>query len=262
MRETGELNVIESVSRTEIEDGTRVLLQVRDLTKRFGDLAAVKGLSFDVESGEIFGIAGPNGAGKTTLFNLITGMLPISGGDILFNSKRITGLRPCQICHKGIARTFQIPVVFSTMTVIENIEVAAHFGGRKRQDSRRIVSEILNFVGLRSKEDLLADNLNLFDKRLTMLAAVLATKPKLLLLDEPIGGLSPSEITQCIALLRRIHKELAVTIIIIEHLMKVLTELAQRLLILRNGEEICIGPPQQVAENKEVIEAYLGVKHA
>jgi branched-chain amino acid transport system ATP-binding protein len=247
---------------TENEDKTEVLLQVEKLTKKFGDFPAISNLDFSVESGDIFGIAGPNGAGKTTLFNIITGMLPSSSGEIFFNDKKITGLRPCRICHIGIARTFQVPTVFSTMTILENIEVAAHFGRKDGNDSSKIVQEILNIFGLKEKKNLLTESLNLFDKKLTMLAAALATNPKLLLLDEPIGGLSPLEVNNYIFLLKKVHKELSITIVIIEHLMKVLTELAQRLLILRNGEKICIGPPEEVTNNKEVIEAYLGVKYA
>jgi branched-chain amino acid transport system ATP-binding protein len=233
------------------------ILQVNKVTKSFGELAAVKDLSFEVEKGEIFGIAGPNGAGKTTLFNVITGFYRGSG-DIIFDGRSIKGLRPHQICHKGIARTFQIPQLFLTLPVVDNVKVGAHFGGRGAHDERERINEAINFVGLQGKENVIAANLNLLDKKLTMLAIALATKPKLLLLDEPAGGLSPTEVREFITLTQKINQELGLSVIIIEHLMKVLTEISQRLMILHNGEKICIGPPQKIAQDKRVIEVYLG----
>ncbi len=233
------------------------ILQVNNVTQCFGQLAAVKDLSFEVEKGEIFGIAGPNGAGKTTLFNLITGFYQ-GLGDIILDGRSIKGLRPHQICHKGIARTFQIPQLFSTLPMIENVRVGAHFGVRGPHDERESINEAINLVGLQGKENVIVANLNLFDKKLTMLAAALATKPKLLLLDEPVGGLSPIEVRQVIILIQKINQELGLTVIVIEHLMKVLTKISKRLMILHNGEKICIGPPQEVTKDKRVIEVYLG----
>jgi len=233
------------------------ILQVNKVSKHFGELAAVKDLSFEVEKGEIFGIAGPNGAGKTTLFNLITGFYQ-GLGDIIFDGKSIKGLRPHQICHKGIARTFQIPQLFLTLPMVENVRVGAHFGVQGPHDERESINEAINLVGLQGKENVIAANLNLFDKKLTLLAAALATKPKLLLLDEPIGGLSPIEVSQVITLIQKINQELGLTVIVIEHLMKVLTKISKRLMILHNGEKICIGPPQEVTKDKRVIEVYLG----
>ena len=233
------------------------ILHVNKVTQRFGQLAAVKDLSFEVEKGEVFGIAGPNGAGKSTLFDVITGFYHGSG-DIIFDDRSIKGLRTHQICHRGIARTFQIPELFLTLPVVENVKVGAHFGGRGARHERERINEAINFVGLQGKENVIAANLNLFDKKTTLLAAALATKPKLLLLDEPIGGLSPTEATESVALMKKINKELGLTIIVIEHLMKVLTEVSQRLMILHSGEKICIGPPKEVIKDKQVIEIYLG----
>ena len=233
------------------------ILEVKSLNKSFGELAAVKDLSFEVERGEVFGIAGPNGAGKTTLFNVITGFYQGSG-DIIFGGRSIKGLRPHQVCHKGIARTFQIPQLFLTLPMVENVKVGAHFGVRGARGEREGIREAINLVGLQGKENVIAANLNLFDKKLAMLAAALATKPKLLLLDEPIGGLSPTEVRQTITLFQKINQELGLTIIVIEHLMKVLAELSHRLMILHNGEKICIGSPQEVTKDKRVIEVYLG----
>lgn len=237
------------------------ILQLNKVTQRFGQLAAVNNLSFEVEEGEIFGIAGPNGAGKSTLFNVITGFYRGSG-DIIFEGGNIRGLKPHQICHKGIARTFQIPELFLTLPLVENVKVGAHFGVRGARGERERINEAINFVGLQGKENVFAANLNLFDKKTTLLAAALATKPKLLLLDEPIGGLSPTEVRESVALIRKINKELGLTIIVIEHLMKVLTKISQRLMILHNGEKICLGSPEEVTKNKRVIEVYLGVDYA
>jgi len=233
------------------------ILRVNKVSKYFGELAAVKDLSFEVERGEILGIAGPNGSGKTTLFNVITGFYQGSG-DIIFDNINISRLRPHQICHKGIARTFQVPTLFSTVTVYQNIRVGAHFGVLKGKNEKERIDRVIDFVGLRGRENIIAESLDLFDKRLTMLAAALATEPRLLLVDEPIAGLSPREARDSVALFQKINRELGITIIIIEHLMKVLVEVSHRLMIINNGEKICIGPPGEVTRNKEVIEVYLG----
>jgi len=233
-----------------------VILHVEKAHKHFGELVAVKDVSFEVEKGEIFGIAGPNGSGKTTLFNLISGMLRGSG-NIVFDNQNISGLRPDQICQKGIARTFQIPVVFPTLTVFRNVEVGAYFGTQGTQRKKEIINEVINFVGLQGKENVVAAGIDLFSKKMTMLAAALATKPKLLLLDEVVAGLSPTETSQFVELVGKINRELGITIMVIEHLMKVLTEICQRLMIVHYGEQVCIGPPKEVMENSRVREIYL-----
>ncbi len=220
-------------------------------------IRVLHGVSLNVEDGSIVALLGANGAGKTTLFNLITGFYQGSG-DIVFDNVNISRLRPHQICQKGIARTFQIPQLFSNLAVIENVRVGAHFGAPGVKNELEIINEAISFVGLQGKEGIIAANLNLFDKKRTMLAAALATKPRLLLLDEPIGGLSPAEVSQSMTLFQKINKELGLTVIVIEHLMKVLMGLSQRLMILHNGEKICIGPPQEVTKDKRVIEVYLG----
>ncbi len=238
-----------------------MILEVKQLTKRFGELAAVKDVSFGVEEGEVFGIAGPNGAGKTTLFNLIAGTY--SGtGEIIFEGQNLEGLRPHQVCRRGVARSFQLPTVFSTMSVYDNVRVGAHFGNASSRGDAAIIREVIDFVGLSGKGDAPVRNLALFNKKLTMLAAALATKPRLLLLDEPIGGLSPAEIDKSVALFKRINQELKITIIVIEHLMRVLVELSHRLMILHNGERIALGLPGEVVREKKVIEVYLGENYA
>ena len=235
------------------------ILQVRSLSKAFGAMMAVNNLSFEVPAGEVFGIAGPNGAGKTTLFNLITGFLQ-GTGEVRFEDKNVTNLKPYQICHRGIARTLQIPQVFSTLDVFNNVRFGAHFGNKHIKDGNetQIIHRALEFVGLQNDKTVIAENMDLFHKKLIMIAAALATRPRLLLLDEPIGGLSPAEIDPLIELIRRINKELNITVIIIEHLMKVLKELSHRLMILHYGEEILTGPPAEVMEDEKVKEVYLG----
>lgn len=236
------------------------ILEVRGLTKRFGELAAVNNLSFEVEKGEIFGIAGPNGAGKTTLFNVISGIY--SGtGEVIFEGRRINGLRPFQICRLGLVRTFQIPTLFSTLSVYDNVRVGAHFG-TDRHNEEEVIRDALDIVGLSGKETVEARHLCLFDKKLTMLAAALATQPRLLMLDEPVGGLSPTEIQQSITLFRRVNQEMGITLIVIEHLMSVLMGISNRLMILHNGEKISFGSPEEVAKDKQVIEVYLGAEYA
>lgn len=236
------------------------ILRCEKVTQRFGELAAVKDLSFEVEAGEIFGIAGPNGAGKTTLFNVITGFYK-GTGKIFFENENILGLKTHQICHKGIVRTFQIPTLFLTLSMLENVRVGAHYGVHGSSGELERADEAIELTGLQGKENVIAENLNLFDKKRTMLAAGLATKPKLFLLDEPIGGLSPTETTDFMNLVKKINQEIGLTIIIIEHLMKVLTELSARMMILHNGERIALGPPQEVCSDQRVLDVYLGSKH-
>jgi branched-chain amino acid transport system ATP-binding protein len=237
------------------------ILEATKIYKYFGELAAVNDVSFHVDQGEVFGIAGPNGAGKTTLFNTIAGKLH-GTGKIIFDGLEINGLRPHQICHNGIARTFQIPILFSTLTVYENVRVAAHFGSKEGKGDSKNIVDALNFVGLEGKENVKLGALTLFYKKLTMLAATLATHPKLLLLDEPLGGLNIPEVRKSVSLIQKIRSELGVTIIIIEHLMKVLVEVSDRLMILHSGKNICIGIPEDVARDKRVIEVYLGERYA
>jgi len=229
------------------------ILKCESVTQRFGELAAVADLSFEVEDGEVFGIAGPNGAGKTTLFNTITGVYRGSGS-IIFDNANILGLRPYQICHKGIARTFQIPQLFETMTLLDNVRVGAHFGSVSGDGEEENIRETLEFLRLKEKGNIVAANLNLYDKKLAMLAAALATKPKLVLLDEPIGGLSPTEVKEFVDVVQKVNKERGLTIIVIEHLMKVLTKLSNRLMIMVNGERLAMGPPEEVTKDERVIE--------
>ncbi len=234
-----------------------MILKLDNVTMKFGAFTALSQLSFEIEEKEIFGIAGPNGAGKTTIFNVITGTLP-GTGKILFDDQNIINLKPYQICHRGIARTFQTPQLFSTLSVYQNIKVGVHFGAQIKQNQDGIIREMMEFVCLEGKETELAENLTLLEKKQVMVATALATKPKILLLDEPISGLGESDVDFFLELIQKINRELGITIIVIEHLMKFIIQLCDRLMILDNGEKVIIGPPLEVTKTKEVIDIYLG----
>lgn len=238
------------------KEGTVIMLQLTNVTKKFGELTAVNSLSFTVNKGQVFGIAGPNGAGKSTLYNLISGLYSFEG-TISFNGKEIGGLPPHEIAKLGISRTFQIPQTFPSLSVEKSIGVGNHFGSREgfEQD---YVDKILEFVNLKDKRNAMVGQLNLLDKKMIMIGAALATKPEILMLDEPMAGSNAKEIIQLMDLIQRINQNLGVTIIIIEHFMKVLTELTEKLLIIETGTEICCGDPVVVTSDPRVIECYLG----
>ena len=235
-------------------------LKCSRISKQFGKLKAVDALNFEVRKGEIFGIAGPNGAGKTTVFNMITGFYTYTGS-IRFLGRELNGLPAYRICRAGVARTFQIPQLFTSLSVSDNIRAGAHFGSRQNKPETETIEEVIDFVGLWDHREHKAAHLKLLDKKRTMIGAALATHPQILLLDEPIAGLNPSEITQTLELFHRINQDLGITILIIEHFMKVLTELSQQLLILENGKKVCLGPPHEVTRDQRVIECYLGEEH-
>lgn len=233
------------------------ILRVENLSMSFTGVDALKDLTFAVDEGEVFGIAGPNGAGKTTLFNIISGLYTGSGS-VVFKNEDISAAKPHRVCHLGIARTLQVPNVFVTLNVYNNVRFGAHFGKPGRKDEDKLIADVLEFVGLKDRQSELAEHLGLFQKKLVMIAAALATQPQVLLLDEPVGGLSPIEINPLIKLIQSINKDLGITIIIIEHLMKVLKELSDRLMIIHYGKAICIGTPDHVMQDERVREVYLG----
>ncbi|NOX33137.1 MAG: ABC transporter ATP-binding protein [Deltaproteobacteria bacterium] len=232
------------------------MLKMTNVTKKFGELTAVNNLSFEVEQGQVFGIAGPNGAGKSTLYNLITGLYPFEGS-VTFNNGEIRGLPPHQIAKLGISRTFQIPQTFPSLSVEKSIGVGSHFGSRDGFE-HDYVEKILRFVNLIDKRDSSTGQLNLLDKKMLMIGAALATKPRVLMLDEPMAGSNAKEIMKLMNLVQRINREMGITIIIIEHFMKVLTELTEKLLIIETGTEVCCGNPVDVTSDPRVIECYLG----
>lgn len=236
------------------------MLKADHLTKKFGALVAVNDLSFHVRKGQIFGIAGPNGAGKSTVYNLITGLYDYEG-TITFDGRDITGLAPHKIARAGIARTFQTPQTFPSLTVEKSIAVGSRFGSGKGFDLGH-VNDIIRFMDLSAVKKQKTGDLNLLDKKKLMMAAALASRPSLLMLDEPMAGSNAREIRELMTLIRRINEEMGITILIIEHFMKVLTELTDHLLIIESGGPICEGRPGEVTRHPDVIECYLGESYA
>lgn len=235
------------------------MLKLTNVTKRFGSLVAVNNLSFEVKEGQIYGIAGPNGAGKSTVYNLITGFYDYEGV-IEFNGENITGKQTYEIAQKGITRTFQIPQTFPSLNVETSIDVGNRFGNTSKY-TPATVDRILDFVDLRQERKQMTGTLDLLGKKKLMIGAALATNPKFLMLDEPMAGSNFHEIKALMALIRKINEELGITVIIIEHFMKVLTALTETLLIIEAGTEICCGNPKEVMSNPKVVECYLGVSN-
>lgn len=232
------------------------MLKAINVTKKFGELKAVNDLSFEVQAGQVFGIAGPNGAGKTTVYNLITGFYSFEG-KIEFDGRDISGMPPYRIAKAGIARTFQIPQTFPSLSVQKAISVGSRFGARGGLDLKH-VDEVIQFVDLESERHQPTGLINLLDKKKLMIGAALATKPKILMLDEPMAGCNATEIRSLMDLIAKINSELGITIIIIEHFMKVLTELTESLLIIETGTKIMQDEPVKVVNDPRVIECYLG----
>lgn len=243
-----------------------VLLDCRSVSKHYGAMPAVDDLSFAVAPGEMLGIGGPNGAGKTTLFDTISGLSPADSGQIQFDGRDIRNASPDRIRHLGIARTYQLNYAFDTLTVRENVLSGSYYGHRNvfvpglrfDRDAQRRADDALQLVGLESSSHVVAANLPALQLKLLMVAAALASEPKLLLLDEPVGGLNPYEIDQVFALLTRIRKERAITIIVIEHVMRFVVSLADRILIMHHGQKIYEGTPQGLAQDETVVKVYLG----
>ena len=234
------------------------ILSVDGIHKHFGGLVAVEDLSFDVQAGEVLGLMGPNGAGKTTLLNVIAGEYKPDSGTVTFQGHDITGLPPHKLCHRGIARTYQIPQPFVKLTVLQNIAVAAIFGrGLSKSVAEHEATSLLTFVGLAEKKDMLAGDLEEISLKRLELARVLATNPTLLMIDELAAGLTEQEIPQVLKLLKAINKK-GITIILIEHVMKVMTKAVDRILVMDEGTKIAEGKPAAVMKNKKVIEAYFG----
>lgn len=248
-----------------MENGSATLLECENVVKRFGSLAAVDGMDLTVHHGEIVGIGGPNGAGKTTFFDVVTGVTPATGGRMHFDGHDIAGLGADRICQLGIARTFQLNAAFESLTVRENIDIATYFGRNRRtipgfklgKEVREQTEEALAFVGLSDKADTPVAKLPVLDRKLLMIAGAIATKPKLLFLDEPVGGLNTTEIDHIVGLVERL-KAGGLTVVLIEHVMRFLLALSSRVLIMHHGKKIFEGPPNAVAEDPVVVETYLG----
>lgn len=236
------------------------MLQAEGVSKSFGGLTAVSKVSMQVSQGEIVGLLGPNGAGKTTMFNLISGALTPSTGVIKFKGQQISGLKPNEICRMGVARTFQSVKVFNNMSVLQNVLLGSLFGKSSKMtagEAAKEAMELLDFVGLSKASNITARELTLVDQKRLELARALATKPEMLLLDEVMAGLNPSEVAQAIELVKQIRNK-GITVIMIEHVMKAIMSVCDRIIVFHHGEKIAEGRPQEIVSNKMVIEVYLG----
>ena len=236
------------------------ILEGKGVTRYFGGLAAVVDVDFYVDQGEVLGLIGPNGAGKTTLFNLISAALAPRPGAITFKGTNITGMKPYQICRIGIARTFQTVKIFGHLPVFDNVRVGSLFGASARISSgeaEKEAAELLEFVGLSGQRNILAKDLTLANQKRLEVARAMATRPELLLLDEMMAGLTYTEVAQAMELVKQIHQR-GITIIMIEHVMKAIMNVCDRIIVLHHGKKIADGTPQEIAGNPTVIEVYLG----
>jgi branched-chain amino acid transport system ATP-binding protein len=237
------------------------LLELERLSCRFGGLRAVADLSFAVEAGEILGLIGPNGAGKTTVFNLVTGFVRPSAGRIRLDGRSVVGLRPHAAVRRGIARTFQIVKPFPGLTVLENVALAAFLHQPRRLEAEAAAREVLEQLGLAHRALDLAGQLTLLDQKRLEMARALATRPRLLLLDEPMGGLNASEVDAASDLVQRIRGA-GVTVVLVEHVMKAIMRISDRVVVMNQGEKIAEGPPARVVEDPAVLAAYFGKRAA
>jgi len=236
------------------------ILEGSGVSRSFGGLTAVYNVDFRVDQGEILGLIGPNGAGKTTLFNLISAAVPVTSGVVRFKGRKITGLKPYQICRMGIARTFQTIKIFPRMSVLENVVLAASFGWTRkvsREEAAERAARDLDFVGLGGVKKMPAGELTLSNQKRLEVARALATGPELLLLDEIMEGLNPTEVEQSMELVRKIRAK-GITIVMIEHVMQAIMNICDRIVVLHHGQKIAEGNPGEIAASEKVIEVYLG----
>ena len=233
------------------------LLSVNNVSRFFGGLAALTDVSFDVQKGEILGLIGPNGAGKTTLFNVINGFYGPSKGEVFFKGKNISHLKPNRICRLGVARTFQVVKPLRRMTVLDNVIASSFLRAKTKAEAERAALEILEFTGLHDERNLLSKGLPLGKRKRLEIARALATGPEMLLLDESFAGLNPSELNESVEIIAKIKKR-GVTMMVIEHHMRVIMSISDRIVVLNYGEKIAEGSPREISNNPLVITAYLG----
>jgi len=241
------------------------LLVGKEVTKIFGGVKALDGVDFVAREKEMLGLIGPNGAGKTTLFNVINGFYPPEKGEIVLDGLDITGLRPHRICNLGIARTYQIVQPFSSMSALQNVQIGVLFGRARISNmgqAKKKALDWLRFVGLENQKSALAENLGLLSRKRLEIARALSSEPRVILLDEVIAGLNPKETEEALGLIRGISRELGISVLWVEHVMKAVMALSDRLIVLNYGKKIAEGTPRDIATNGDVIEAYLGKSYA
>jgi branched-chain amino acid transport system ATP-binding protein len=233
------------------------ILKIIDMTKDFGGLRAVDHLNLSIESGQILGLIGPNGAGKSTVFNCIAGVYPPTAGTIAFAGNKINGKKPWDLCKSGLARTFQIVKPFASKSVLYNVTVGSFIATNKRSQAEAKALQVLEDLNFSAKKDICAGNLTIADRKRLEIARALATGPKLLLLDEVMAGLRPSEVDEMVAIIKHLQ-ERGITIFVIEHIMRAIMALSDRIVVIQFGQKIAEGTPDQIANDENVIKAYLG----
>lgn len=244
----------------EVKEKVKPLLEIKNVTKQFGSLKANEDVSFTIHENEIVSLIGPNGAGKTTLFNCITGFYPVTEGNVYYKGENITGLTPFQICHKGITRTFQIVKTLNEMTIEENVMTGAFLNTRSRQEALKITKDVLEMTGLTKKKDIIGGSLTIADRKRVEIARALATKPDILMLDECMAGLNQTEIKDIMNLILQLKEE-GLSLLVVEHIMEAIMPISDRIVVLSAGKKIAEGNPEEVANDDEVIKAYLGGKY-
>lgn len=237
------------------------ILEVRDLTKDFGGLRANNNISFSVQKGELLGLIGPNGAGKSTLFNCIAGVYPVTSGKVIFEGRDITNFKPYEVSRLGLARTFQIFVASGDLSVLENVMVGSFLRTRSRKKAKEWSEEILRIMDLDPYADHWVSELPVAAQKRVAMATAIATKPHMLLLDEVAAGLNPTEIDQMMGIIRKIHYDMGITVILIEHVMELVMNLSHRVIVLDSGKMIAEGKPGEIKKNPDVIKAYLGERY-
>jgi branched-chain amino acid transport system ATP-binding protein len=237
------------------------LLEVQHITKDFGGLRANSDISFTLEKGKLVGLIGPNGAGKTTLFNCISGLHPLSSGRIFFDDEDISELKAHEVARRGLARTFQVYAASGDLSVEENVMVGCFMHNRSRARAKAKADEILSYLKLNDLSDYLVSELPVAAQKRVTMATALGTDPKLLLLDEVAAGLNPSEIEEILALIKHVHYELGVTVMLIEHVMELVMKISDRVIVLDSGRKIAEGNPEEIARDPAVIKAYLGERY-